>query len=99
MKKEKQSSNQSRSILILLVIGVLMFVTKPDKQDFKDYINHQVEKETATLVDEWLTKAGMGLMTSTRTDDYLVFTVNDLNMPDGSITYIGVFGYFIQIPQ
>ncbi len=86
-----------KSLLIgLLFLTAFLYVTNPDKEDFKEYIAARIEREiqketspgdqTAEIFKpfaEGLARLGAGLgATFSRRDNYYLFSIYTLDLPD-----------------
>lgn len=93
------TQNRQKAIWIgLILLLILMFVTKPSRRDFKDYINHSIEDHSENVLEEMLTKIGSKIASTTETRDYVFFTINEYSvLGEDTLRFVGVFGYFVLI--
>ena len=83
---------------LLIVILIIMAVTNPDKEDFTEHIVSQ--NSSGNVLEDYFTYAATELMVDTMTEenDYFIFTTFEVHDFYGnSTTYLGIFGFFIEL--
>ena len=92
-------------LIVLAVIGAIGYFTKPDTEDFKKYINKQMEEEYCKDKNDGLISCkGMfqkvvepvlWTLATVNESDYVVFTKCKISIGTKESEYYGVFGTFI----
>lgn len=95
MSNNKRKKNRS---WLLIVILVIMAITNPGKDDFVDHLVD--ETSDGSLMEELYLHAAAELVVETMTEEnnYFIFTTYEVHDFSGnSVTYIGLFGFFIEL--
>lgn len=96
-KNSDSSITKWLRIIGLTGIIIIFILTKPTEDEFKEYINSEIEQKSDSIFDAWMTKFGARLIGSYSTDDYIVFTIHTFSVGEDEIKYVGVFKQFIPL--
>lgn len=98
-----------RILIIIALLGVLMFVTNPTKDQFEEYYSTKIEKiiEHETQKEDNLLKkfgsifsnrsAQASAMATLERKEYFLFSTYSVNIFGADENYIGVFKFFFRI--
>jgi len=82
----------------LVLILAAAFITKPSEADFRQAVRTTGEAIPLNSIESAVVKGAIALGAyEYRCDDYVLFRLCELGLPDGETRYIGAFRRFISI--
>ncbi len=92
--------------IVPLVLGIL-YLTNPDKGDFTAFVERAMNEHVESIPQQYLDileESGlkMGNIASlasllTKRNDYIFFSVYDLNIPGQQMKFVGIASFFIPL--
>ena len=96
----KRNDRLKALAVLFTALLIVMFISKPSRRDFKDYINHSIEDRSDNVFEGLLSKLGSEIGSTIETKDYIFFTYNEYALlGQEKLGFIGVFGYFVLIGE
>jgi len=92
------------STIIVILLAIIMYATKPTENQFKDFLKDNLKKEaykdgefSGSLMELFSGPTSWALSLSTNRKNYLFFSMYSISIFGEEYSYIGIFNNFIEI--
>lgn len=92
--------------IVPLVLGIL-YLTNPDKGDFTAFVERAMNEHVESIPQQYLDileESGLKMgniaslaSMSTKRNDYIFFSVYDMNIPGQQMKFVGIASFFIPL--